>query len=170
MTVMEMARQIGAALRERDEARAAWLIKEGEALFGHDALLAAGLNEIRAETRRMPFADREREFWMVVVCLIEERVGPDGTLGEAITAEEFGTLAANFHLIGTEDGEMRDALQARHAVLPDPGADQGRYVRGRARSSHRGAPCISERLECSAGRRRHTTGHRSQGATAFGGY
>lgn len=60
----------------------------------------------------MPFADREREFWMVVVCLIEERVGDLGTLGEAITPDEFETLAANFHLIVTEDGEARDALQA----------------------------------------------------------
>ena len=38
-------------------------------------------NEIRDETRQMPFADREREFWMVAVCLIEERSGdPDGRL------------------------------------------------------------------------------------------
>jgi hypothetical protein len=67
---------------------------------------------IRSETRLMPFADRKREFAMVLVCLIEERSGgdPEATLGEMITAEEFAMLATNFHLVGTRDGEWRDAL------------------------------------------------------------
>jgi hypothetical protein len=33
------------------------------------------------------------------------------TVGEAITAEEFETLAGAFHLVVTMDGEVQDALQ-----------------------------------------------------------
>jgi hypothetical protein len=33
------------------------------------------------------------------------------TLGEMISADELAMLAANYHLVGTEDGDFRDALQ-----------------------------------------------------------
>jgi hypothetical protein len=68
---------------------------------------------LRSETRLMPLADRVRELELVLACLIEERSGgdPEATLGEMITAEEFAMLAGNFHLVGTADGEFRDALQ-----------------------------------------------------------
>jgi|SRR5215470_1001820 len=52
--------------------------------LGASVQAIAQMFELRDETRQMPFADREREFGWWVICLIEERTGRDGTLGETV--------------------------------------------------------------------------------------
>jgi hypothetical protein len=65
---------------------------------------------IRSETRKMPFADRVREFGAVLVCLIEDRSDgdPEVTLGDVIPEWEFVRLSENYHLVAGDDGEWRD--------------------------------------------------------------
>jgi hypothetical protein len=57
------------------------------------------------------FADRERGVGQWLIYLIERRVGPEGTVGEAISHEEMDILAKAYHLRVDEKG-VRDASQA----------------------------------------------------------
>jgi hypothetical protein len=67
-------------------------------------------HRLQAIWRKTPFAEREREFWMVVICTVEDKAGPLGTVGDAFHPDVFETLLECFHLKVDGFGEVYDAL------------------------------------------------------------
>jgi hypothetical protein len=111
-TPAEIARQIGEAYREYDDARASSLTEQAIALFGRDAMLAV-LEDARNAVALMPLEDRKRDFELAVLDKFEARNGGDQnlTVGEVLSVAEVEDLAAMFRLKLTSDGEIRDAVQ-----------------------------------------------------------
>ncbi len=88
-TPPEIARQIGEAYREYDDARARSLTEQAIALFGRNAMLAV-LEELRADIASWTLEERKRNFELAVLDKLEARNGCDQnlTVGEVLTVAE----------------------------------------------------------------------------------